>query len=74
MKMNIRKVMTAGLMLCAVLASAAVYTSAYQNQKNNDVAEQAIKFLLNGPTFSFDGIRFSPGGDFVACTPGRAVL
>ena len=59
MKMNIRKVMTAGLMLCAVLASAAVYTSAYQNQKNNGVAEQAIKFLLNGPTFSFDGIKES---------------
>ena len=59
MKMNIRRIMMTGLMLCAVLASAAVYTSAYQNQKNNEIADQAIQFLINGPTFSFDGINDS---------------
>lgn len=57
--MNIRRIMMTGLMLCAVLASAAAYTSALQNQRNNEIADLAIQFLINGPTFSFDGISES---------------
>ena len=48
--------MMTAMVLCIVVASAAVYTYATQNQNRKDIENIAIEFLVNGPTFSFDGV------------------
>ena len=57
--MNLRKTLITALILCTVITSAIIYTLAKQNQNDLDVEEIAIEFLVNGPTFSFDGIKES---------------
>jgi len=57
--MNIRKIIIAILALSLGITSAVMYTSATQNQKNQDIERIAINFLKNGATYSFDGIEDS---------------
>jgi hypothetical protein len=54
-----RKTLITAMIMCIVVTSAAVYTMAQQNQNNTDIDEIAIDFLVNGPTFAFDGIMDS---------------
>ena len=51
--------MIAALVLSLGIASAVMYTSALQNQKNLDPEQIALNFLKNGATYSFDGIEDS---------------
>jgi len=57
--MNMRRIIVAALVLSLGIASAVMYTSALQNQKNLDVEEIALDFLWNGATYRFDGIEDS---------------
>ena len=54
-----RRIIVAALVLSLGIASAVMYTSALQNQKNLDVEEIALDFLWNGATYRFDGIEDS---------------
>ena len=51
--------MIAALVLSLGIASAVMYTSAMQNQKNTDIEQIALNLLKNGATYSFDGIEDS---------------
>jgi hypothetical protein len=57
--MNTRKTLIAALVLSLGIASAVMYTSALQNQKNSTPEEIALNFLKNGATYGFDGIKDS---------------
>jgi hypothetical protein len=52
--MSLRKIMIAALAVTILVASAILYSNAYQN--HNEIADIAIEFLVNGPTFSYDGV------------------
>ena len=55
--MSLRKIMIATLAVTILVASAIIYSNA--NQNHNDAADIAIEFLVNSPTFSFDGVQES---------------
>ena len=54
--MNLRKFMIIMLTVSTFVASAAIYTNAIHNKNQKDFGKTAIDFLVNSPTFSFDGI------------------
>jgi hypothetical protein len=54
-----RKTLIAALVLSLGIASAVMYTSALQNQKNTNIEQIALNFLKNGATYRFDGIEDS---------------
>jgi hypothetical protein len=54
--MNLRKFMILMITLSTFVTSAAIYTHAIYNKNQRDFEKIAIDFLVNNPTFSFDGL------------------
>ena len=61
--MSSKKILVIALTLCIVLPSASIYALSKQGQSPDDhydeIQRMALDFLINGPTFSFDGIMDS---------------
>lgn len=58
--MNRKKILVIALTLCIILPSVSIYAFSNQGQTPDnpydDFQQIALDFLINGPTFSFDGI------------------
>jgi hypothetical protein len=61
--MSSKKILVIALTLCIILPSASIYALSKQGQSPNNPYDEiqriARDFLINGPTFSFDGIMDS---------------
>jgi hypothetical protein len=62
-KMNSKKILVIALTFCIVLPSVSIYALSKQGQTPdnpyNEIRQIALDHLINGPTFSFDGIMDS---------------